>query len=424
MQGPVAPDVYFPIEIVAREYSGHVLLAVELAARGRTAILGHKGPVARVMREAERPGLLFYKNARIPGWADPRHALVGLDPEAGIVYEDFADFFAIRRVMADGSPSRAQFCFGPDDHTFLIDRFPHLQEMVHLAGSPRVSLWGTDGDVFYRDDVARISERLGRVILFTSSGGFLHENYLGKQGGDPEPTWSAADHAHHFFRMAEATASAFDVPVVIRPHPSDSWVAWRRAAQAIPNLHVESGFDLAAWTRSSHAIVHPGTSTAAFESVSAGVPAISTGSSPEGPNAAGRISHTADDGQHLLALLSAAVAGDLPPFPSESAEATFRRKIHHPLDGAATRIADVLDAVVPFDGPSGVRSAKRPRLPRILRRRHAAPMFDRPDVRPFKRDLLPLGRVEQDVARASEILGHEGRFRVRELRPNCFTITG
>jgi hypothetical protein len=326
--------------------------------------------------------------------------------------------------MADGSPSRAQFCFGPDDHAFLVDRFPHLQGMAHLTGSPRVSLWGTDGDVFYRDDAARISGRFDPVILFASSGGFVHERYVELQGHEPQSTWSTADHAHHFLRMAEATASAFDVPVVIRPHPSDSWVAWRRAAQAIPNLHVESGFDLAAWTRSAHAVVHPGTSTAAFESVSAGVPAVSTGSSPEGPNAAGRISHTADDEQHMLALLSAAVVGDLPTFPSEPAEAMFRRKIHHPLEGAATRIADVLDAVVPFDGPSGVRPAKWPRLPRILRRRHAAPKFDRPDVRPFKRDPLPLGRVEQDVARASEILEREGRFRVRELSPNCFMITG
>jgi hypothetical protein len=223
--------------------------------------------------------------------------------------------------------------------------------------------------------------------------------------------------------MAEAAARAFEVPIVIRPHPSDSWVAWRKVAESIPNLHVESGFDLAAWTRCAHAVVHPGTSTAAFESVSAGVPAISTGSSPNGPNAAGLISHEARAEPHLLELLDIAIAGELRTFPSENAEATFRRKIHHPLDGAASRIADVLDAVVPSEGASGIRLLRRPRLPALLRRGDAGPSFDRPDVRPFKRDPLPLGRLERDVSRAAEVLGHPDRFRIRQLGPDCFAIT-
>jgi surface carbohydrate biosynthesis protein len=424
MNEPVAPDVYFPIEIMSREYSGHVLLAVELAARGRTSIIGHKGPVARAMHETRQPGLLFYKNARLPGWADDRHALVGLDPEAGIVYLDFKDFFDVRSVMADASPSLAQFCFGPDDHEFLVRRFPTLSNRVHLTGAPRVSLWGDDGKIFHRNDIARIAEHFGHVLVFASSGGFTHERYVEHEGQEPQSIWSVADHAHHFFRMAEAAARAFEVPVVIRPHPSDSWVAWRKVAAAIPNLHVESGFDLAAWTRCAHAIVHPGTSTAAFESVSAGVPAISTGSSPEGPNAAGLISHTARDEQHLLELLANAITDDLPTFPSESAEATFRRKIRHPLDGAASRIADVLDAVVPYEGSSGIRLPRRLRLPAFLRRGDAGPSFDRPDVRPFKRDPIPLGRLERDVSRAAEVLGHPDRFRVRQLSADCFVITG
>ena len=424
MDEPVAPDVYFPIEIVSREYSGHVLLAVELAARGRTSIIGHKGNVARAMYEAQRPGLLFYKNARLPGWADDGHALVGLDPEAGIVYVDFKDFFSIRQVMADESPSLAQFCFGPDDHDFLVGRFPALRDRVHLVGAPRVSLWGADGRIFYRDDISRISAHFGRVIVFASSGGFAHERYVERRGQEARSTWSAADHAYHFFRMAEAAARAFEVPIVIRPHPSDSWVAWRKVAESIPNLHVESGFDLAAWTRSAHAIVHPGTSTAAFESTSAGVPTISTVSSPEGPNAAGLISHAAHGEQHLLELLATAIADSLSTFPSESAEATFRRKIHHPLDGAASRVADVLDAVVPYEGSSGIRLPRRLRLPAFLRRGDAGPSFDRPDVRPFKRDPLPLGRIERDVSRAAEVLGHPDRFRVRQLSSDCFAITG
>lgn len=422
MHNPVAPDVYFPIEVVSREYSGHVLLAVELAQRGRTAVVGHKGAVADVMREAERPGLLFYKNARFPSWADPRHALVGLDPEAGIVYGDYADFFAERRTFSDDSVSRAQFCFGPDDHEFLVAHFPDHADLIHLTGAPRISLWGKEGDAFYAGNRDRILAHYGRIILFTSSGGFLHERYLEHRGQDPEAYWAASDPANHFFALARAAAMRSGAPIVVRPHPSDSWRAWQQAVQDVPNLFVESAFDLSAWIRAAHAVVHPGTSTAAFESVCAGVPVISTASNIDPSHITDRLSHVAADADDLIRLLDGAQQGALSTLPSVESRHLLERKLLHPLEGATQRTADVIDAVVPFSGPSAIDlPAQRP-LARLLRPRETTPL-GRPSLRPYKRDVIHVRRVERDVARACEILGRSGPLRVRELRPNCFAIT-
>lgn len=423
MPDPVAPDVYFPIEIVSREYAGHVLLATELALRGRTAVIGHKGAVATVMREAERPGLLFYKNARVPSWADPRHALVGLDPEAGIAYGDYADFFAVRGVVSTTSPSRAQFCFGPDDHDFLVTRFPDLAQRIHLTGAPRVSLWGADGDTFYADDCDRILAHYGRVVLFTSSGGFSDERDLESTGQEPTATWAAAAHAHDFLARARSVALHLDVPVVIRPHPVDSWRAWQEAVRDVPNLFVESVFDLSAWTRAAHAVVHPGTSTAAIESVCAGVPAISTSSNIHPAFIPDRLSHVAEDVDDLIGLLGRARHGELATLPSDESRTLLERKLLHPLEGATQRIADVIDTAVPFSGPSSVTLKSRGRPARLLRRREPAIPLGRPHVRPYKRDDIHVSRVERDVERAGAILGRPGEVRVRELSPNCFAIT-
>jgi surface carbohydrate biosynthesis protein len=418
----VGPDVFLPIEIVPREYSGHLLLAVELASRGRRAVIGHKGPVARSMVRAERAGLLFYKNDRTPDWASGLpHARVGLDPEAGIVYERYADFHTRRGNIRGDSSTRAFFCFGRDDHDFLVGQYPGLADRFHLTGAPRVALWGPSGLRFHAADSAAIRARFGDFVLFASSGGFRHERLLGREGKQPDRSWDAADHAHHFLERALAVARESGLGVVVRPHPTDSWAAWHDVARHVENLEVSTAHDLAAWTRAAVAVVQPGKSTAAFEAVCGGIPAISTESQPELTNVATRISHRADTTAEVLALVERARSGSLPVLPDRSAEELLGRKLHHPIEGAAQRVADVLDAVVPFEGSSGLRRLRSPRRTRRGRKQHDPLGSSEPP--PFKRPPLLLERVEQDVQTALEVLGRSDAVRVRPDGDDCFVLT-
>lgn len=419
----LSPDVFIPVEITTREFAGHLLLAVELAARGRTAVVGHKSPVFRAMADAEHAGLLFYKNARRPPGTDSRHALVGLDPEAGIRYSNFGDFFAQRKILSRANPHQAQFCYGPDDYAYMRSFFPDLADTVHLAGAPRVSLWGPNGDKFYESATKEIRERYGDVILFASAGGFK-DAPLGPRR-NVEETWAVTEYAQHFFSMARA-AARHGVSVVVRPHPMDSWVTWRNMASEIPGLTVDSTYDLAAWTRVAAAVVHPGTSSAAFEAVCAGTPAISTASNPA-TNVATTLSYISSSPEELLELLLRADTRDLPPLPSADALTILRQKLLHPIEGAASRVADVLDEVAPFSGRSGLRRSGLTRL-RSLRhsiaRRRAAPRelgSERP--RPYKRDPLFLEEVERDVASCLTILGRSDDVRVREFAVDCFVLS-
>ena len=422
MHGPVAPDVYFPIEIVSREYAGHLLLAVELAGRGRTAVIGHKGPVARSMNRASRPGLLFYKNARTPGWAvGLPHVRVGLDPEAGIVYERYADFHQRRGIISEDSPVQALFCFGPDEHDFLLDRYPHLAERFYLTGAPRVSLWGSSGLRFYAEDIEAIRARFGEIVLFTSSGGFRHERLLQRDGAQPSSAWEAADHAHHFLERAVTVAEETDLTVVIRPHPTDSWAAWRGLVEQIPNLVVETSMDLAAWTRAAVAVVQPGKSTAAFEAVCGGIPAISTESDPERTNVATMISHRARTTSEVIELVTMARSRNLSVLPDARAKELLERKLAHPLEGAAQRVADVIDVVVPFTGRSGVRRKRFGRTPRW--EQPAREPFGVSAPPPFKRPSISMERVERDVESALSILGRSDTIQVRPDGNNCFVLS-
>lgn len=416
----VGPDVYFPIEIVTREYSGHLLLGTELAARGRCVVIGHKRIVKCTAHAADRPGVVFYKNSYMPQGDFERHELVGMDPEAGIVYRDFTEFR--RTIVSRDSRNRAQFCFGPDDYGALTQKFPDLRSRIHLTGSPRVELWGPSGTNFYATAVKTISRRYGNFVLFASSGSFNHERYVGKRKA--KSVWDSAGHAKHFSYMAQS-ALHIGLEVIVRPHPSDSWTAWQQVASENPRMHIETTYDLSAWARAARAVVHPGLSSAAFEAVCAGKPAISTRSQPE-TNAATDLSYSSRDAEHLAELLYAAQTGRLPAYSGPGARPLIERKLLHPLEGAAVRIANVLDVVLPIEGPSGL-SDRRKSLPSrakdLFRKRPPRRVLGDASPRPFKREPLHLDEVARDVAACLDVLGRNENVSVRELAENCFVLS-
>ncbi len=419
-QHRAAPDVYFPIEITSREFSGHLLLAVLLASRGLNCVIGFKGAVNRALRGAVEPSILFYKGGS-SGWrSSTRHFQVGLDPEAGISYEHYADFLAKRPALADMSRTTLQFCYGKDDYSVLCNRFPSQLEKFHNTGAPRVSLWGTDGDVFYAQQTAQIKDFYGPLILFASSGGFMHPHYK-KTLDKANSPWDAVS-AGHFLQIAREAAACFpDTSVVIRPHPADNWLAWHTAIQGTPNLFVDSSLDLSAWTRAAAVLVHPGTSTAAFEAVSAGVPVLATASNRKS-NVATTISHQLHSELHLLALCNDAFHKRLAIYPSDEAKRLHQAKLYHPLSGAAQRIANVLAETFDFAIPSALNSRRYYRLSiqkPFKRRSSELGASIAPDR---KRQELFWDRVQRDVEAAKAVLGLHQSIRLDKIEPNCFLL--
>lgn len=432
-QSPCPPDVYLPIEVTSREYSGNVLLAVELVSRGLNVVVGEKGPARRYMHASTSPGLLFYKGGT-DGWRGPvPHTKVGMDPEAGIVCDDFADCFAERPLLAAIDRTAGQFCFGPDDHAFFSRRFPHFQNRIHLTGSPRVSLWGRSGDGWYADDVAEIRAHHGEFVLFASSGGFINETYRsGQFAVDVARFDDRAARARRFLELAVRVSRELGIDVVIRPHPgSDSWDAWQRATADSSRISVEGHLDLSAWVRAATAVVHPGHSSAAFEAVLAGTPAVSAGLE-DSSNAATRISHapakdlkTGED--PVVELIRLAIEGELPALASGAARDVLQRKLVHPVDGASQRIAEGLMSTIDFDATSGLPTPVSRRawwsLPvRAVRDRRPRRRLGQADAPPFKGSPMHLERVEKDVESARQVLGVTDPVHVTQSDLDLFVL--
>ncbi len=427
-----APDIYFPIEIPTREYAGTVLLAVELASQGFSCVIGRKGEISRLMSAVRRKGLIFYKHGRRIHWTENYHSLVGQDPEAGVSWLRFEDFAlgtettSGRTAIYPNARHRAQFCFGPDDYEFLRSQHPDQAGIIHLTGSPRASLWGADGDVFYRDQAEAIKERFGNPIVFTSSGGFEHERYLEHGDKDRATTWAAASGAIGLLERAKAVARETGFRVVVRPHPGESFTAWAEATADEPRITVTSALDLAAWIRASAAIVHAGTSTSALEAACGGVPAISAETEDGRHYLSPLISHRAESQERLLELVTQAAQGQLAPIPDSEAQRLLEQKLLHPLSGAARRIADVIVSIVPFAGPTAIQTPRagltRP-IKRFVQKRRAAPLDLAPSANArFKGQLPTLDQVERDVESAARIGGHKARCNVVPHGKDLFQV--
>ena len=422
-----APDVYFPIEITRREYSGHLLLATELASRGLTCVIGHKTGVSREMRRAASAGLLFYKNNGIPKWAGKFAAMAGIDPEAGIVYEKFEDFFLKRPDLHSLTESAAQFAYGPDDFDFLSRRVLPSGR-VHLTGSPRVELWGSAGDTFYAPDSERIAKRYGRFLLFTSSGGYRHEYYLKRRRFTSDVISKSSSDADAFLERILETARNVSGAVIVRLHPTDSWRQWNSLAKGFDNLFIDNALDLSAWVRCAKVVVHPGTSTAALESVLAGVPAISTNTNARVgdmmtiPN---QISHQTSTVDELLVKIEDAERGKLSVNISGESVQVLRQKVWHPISGATRRVADVLESSVQFGPQSGLarRSSHRRRFVSSLRRsdRPRIGVRDEPE---FKIETIGFKRIQQDVQLALTVLKCTSDIDVEPTEDDTYIIRG
>lgn len=434
MAATCAPDVYFPIEIAAREYSGHLLLAVELAGRGVNSVIGYKGAVQRAMESSTRPGMLYYKNYRKDRWSKLVEKSVGQDPEAGFTWTNFSEFFAARSGLQMAASSDAYFCYGPEDYEFLQQSIPRAS--IHLTGSPRVSLWGALGRTFHSDRIAAIRNHYGEFVLFASSG-FRGNRKLVAEGESLDSTIKNRLReddrvAHEMLRAAIAVARETDKMVVIRPHPTEDWTAWQEALRGESHISLESCFDLAAWIHASSAVVQR-SSTAALEAYFAEVPAIAYFESEQARDGDITTQKVAIPNQVAIPAVGAVelcetLTGLSPRFDAFQTQAgpreLMRRKFLHPIDSAPRNVADVIVAELDTSGPSGLH---RPRLLSCFRHWSASrhqepewPPFGRQPV--FKRRPLLLDVVSSDVQVAQEVLGLRASVSVLPLERDCFRI--
>ena len=438
------PTVFFPIEISTREYPGHLLLATELADRGFVSVIGHKGPVGRLMRFYDAPAVLFYKGDLREVYAH-KNIAVGQDPEAGIVFDDFEEFYVRRPFSLQRlDTSKAYFCYGPDDHEFLTGRHSELADKIYPTGSPRVELWGPAGARFFDRQVEEIRVRYGEFVLIASSGGrgnpiALKELQQDRNGPNAERIREKLATDERRARLLATCARRITddpgVNVVVRPHPAESWKRWKKDAASIPRLYVDSAYDLNAWVRAA-AVVIQNSSTTAFEAWFAGTPVIAYGESSGdilGGDAQGRtpnrIALPVTGEEDLVETLANVEARWDRHRSKQEPRNVIERKVYPPGSGSVQAIADVLVDLVQGAPPPviprlGYEQRVRSFAAGLWERRAGRERLGRRRPPPTKRWPLTVDRVGRDVEAASEILGLKRAVAVKRVAPSAFVVGG
>lgn len=283
-----------PVEVKARELNGKIALALAAVSRGWTVYLGWSA-VVQSLAKYVRPGIYLEKNlhpARARLFADLRargHTLLALEEE-GLAVLNY-DWYVTKNIQRHMLEKVDRFLsWGEMEAEAIRRHHPALADRVVLTGNPRADLLRPEYTEVIRQEAAGYQKRFGRYIVLVSSfsrvnlsAGSLDDfarNVVGRLSlGPTEAAFlrDSLDHTDKIFQafkdMIPRLAAAFpDLPIILRPHPSENQKTWHKLAVGLPNVHVIADGTAIGWIAGAAVMVHNGCTTAIEAALLGGLP--------------------------------------------------------------------------------------------------------------------------------------------------------
>jgi surface carbohydrate biosynthesis protein len=287
-------DIFLPLEVVDREYTGRLFLAVASASKGYNVYFGHKPEITKLAMKSQPNNVWFGRGSLNYELLNRGLKIVGQDEESGLICNQYSDFFKLRPGLKLISSMDRFYCWGHDDYTFLK---AHTRKdsgndrlKVVLSGSPRTITWGSIGKEFFKDEIDLIKSKYGNYILIISNlshaNSFLGDkifDHLRKMDswGDLEPIVRSAFEVESrliklYALAAKEISQKFNINVLIRPHPTENTATWSNIVQPLDRVFVESTGSVTPWILASQTVIH-NSSTTGIESACSNIPTISVG---------------------------------------------------------------------------------------------------------------------------------------------------
>jgi len=276
-------NLYIPVETVARELDGKLLLALHASARGFTVILGNRSLLSNAIHRFE-PGIFLTHNFT---WKRRRilrilrqlgHRIVGLDEE-GLVWPD-EHLYCHRRVDPKAvSCLDVIFAWGKIHAAAMARPVEEQGTKIVLAGNPRADVLRADLREIYRPRVEELHSKFGNFILINSNFGVLNvASSAGREGGEKtdEELCALAQRLRFPVDILKFRYSVFrefidllphlsqhfsDRQIIIRPHPSENPIIWQQASKGLDNIQVHYDDELIPWLMAADAVIHNGCTT-------------------------------------------------------------------------------------------------------------------------------------------------------------------
>ena len=287
------PTLFFPVEIINREFDSKLLLATLAAQKGYRVYLGNHSLIYKLCLEF-RNGIYLGKN--IFNKVAPLHArgfrIVYLGEEAAIYQGGEAEWkreLDSRFNPSMLAPEDLYCCWGKFQQQHFQSTSTSASPEILVTGHPRFDLVKAPWKTFYQKDIEAIRNTFGRYLLLNTN--FKYSNFQDgakvyfsderTNGGDPAirrfryRTFAANEIKRaSFIRLINELSEAFpDHHIILRPHPSENLSSYHDLLKPIPRAKAIYDNAVNPWILGADALIQNGCTTG-VEAVAAGTPTI------------------------------------------------------------------------------------------------------------------------------------------------------
>ncbi len=446
------PLLVIPVETRVRELDAKLLLAMVALNNGYDVVTG---ALQELRYQLDLIGRGIYldksiartKRAWFEKYVQNGFTVAALDEE-GLVYFDAETYRQLRIYRESMELVDCFFAWGEDQAAVIAPEIGTLHERVKITGNPRFDLLRPELRDFYQEDVKRLREKYGRVILINTSFSFansaneptaLQQTFskypIEKKRPGFFQEWMTAQHQvmDSYRQVMPLFRDRFpEHTIIIRPHPSERLDFWEEITNAMPRTFVVREGNVVPWILASDVLVHWNCTTA-IEAFLLGVPPIAYRQVRSDiyeqplPNSVSFHAFTPDQ---LLEMIDSAICRELKDSEEEAQrkKESLRRHVVS-LEGelAAERMIRELIPLskkITRNRPvtqKGIQLAKRywrkildqVDSSRHVREEYAAGKF--PD--------MGAGEIHEIVSRLGTCLHYGFPVEVEELSRNCFSIS-
>ncbi|HXG28425.1 MAG TPA: surface carbohydrate biosynthesis protein [Nevskiales bacterium] len=285
-------NVLFPVETINRELDFRLFLAAMFVNSNRRIYIGNMQRINRMIRNMygglyvgkhifyRHPNVLrYYKCLKEKGFA-----YVYLQEEGAIFPGGEAQWRAEldRQAATDFvwlQPSDWLCHWGDFQNEYYRQRWPMLAARMRATGHPRFDIYKPRFREYYAYEAQQLRDRYGCFLLINTNQS-RGNNSRGIAGAfHPMLGYLSSDTAKHM-RTVRLWAKSMNIiagivalvhrlhiefpelPIVLRPHPSESIDFYRQAFRNIDNVHVVYEGPVGPWIIAAEALLHDGCTTA------------------------------------------------------------------------------------------------------------------------------------------------------------------
>tara|TARA_A100001388_G_scaffold271054_1_gene249322 strand:- start:5261 stop:6607 length:1347 start_codon:yes stop_codon:yes gene_type:complete len=163
-------NIYFPLEIQARELNARVSFSIEAAINGNDAYIGQKNSIFPVIKYL-KPGIFFHKSVQLKRLHTINelkklgHFNAAIDEE-GVLILDEECYFGYRLSEKVLEELDIFFSWGENQSQLITKKYPQYRDLILNAGNPRIDILKKSDN--YKREIEILKKKHGEFILFIS----------------------------------------------------------------------------------------------------------------------------------------------------------------------------------------------------------------------------------------------------------------